>query len=203
LRLLLATTSRGKLSEQRRALQGIESELLSLEDFQGVPPPDETGRTFLENARLKALYYERQTGVPSVAEDAGLEIDALEGRPGIESARFLGERTPYEEKNARILELLEDVPEGRRAARYVSAVALVQDGKVLFEHEGLCDGQIAFEPRGRQGFGYDPIFFVPAPGKTMAELTPEEKNGVSHRGKALAALRAFLEGLEGRRPRPR
>jgi XTP/dITP diphosphohydrolase len=173
-------------------------ELLSLEEFPGILPPEETGSRFLENARLKALYYERATGIPALAEDAGLEIDALEGRPGVQSARFLGEKTPYEEKNERILKLLES--EEKRSARYVSAVALAEKGEIVFEHEAACEGEIAVEPRGRQGFGYDPIFFLPALSKTMAELTPVEKNEVSHRGKAMAALRAFLEE---RRPPPR
>jgi XTP/dITP diphosphohydrolase len=174
-------------------------ELLSLEEFPGILPPEEAGSTFLENARLKALYYSRATGILALAEDAGLAINALGGRPGVQSARFLGEKTPYEEKNARILKLLET--EEERSARYVSAVALAERGEILFVHEAVCEGRIALEPQGRQGFGYDPIFFLPPLSKTMAELSPVEKNEVSHRGKAMAALRAFLE--ERRLPPPR
>ncbi len=190
--LLLATTSRGKLLEQKEALQGLPLDLLSLEDLGAIDPPDETGATFAENARLKALYYHRTTGLPAVAEDAGLEVDALGGIPGVESARFLGAETPFAVKNARILELLKNVSEADRTARFVSAVALAEGNAIVFEHEARCEGRIAWEPRGAGGFGFDPIFFYPPLSKTTAELSPAEKNEVSHRGKAMAALRDFL-----------
>jgi len=191
-KLLLATTSRGKLREQKEALKGLDLEIVSLEDFGAVDPPEETGATFAENARLKALYYQRATGLPAVAEDAGLEVDALGGIPGVESARFLGAETSFAVKNARLLELLEDVSEADRTARFVSAVALADRGEIVFEHEAACEGRIAREPRGPGGFGYDPIFFYPPLSKTTAELSPAEKNQVSHRGKTMAALRRFL-----------
>ena len=194
MRLLLATTSRGKLREQKEALQGLGLEIVSLEDLRAVGPPDETGATFRENARLKALHYHRALGLPTVAEDAGLVVDALGGIPGVNSARWLGAETPYAVKNARILELLHEVSEADRTARYVSAVALADKGEIVFEHQAACEGRIAFEPRGAGGFGYDPIFCYPPLSKTMAELSPEEKNRVSHRGKAMAALRRHLSG---------
>ena len=192
MRLLLATTSPGKLREQKEALAGLDLEIVSLRDFPEIKPPEETGATFRENARLKALYYHRALGLPSVAEDAGLEVDALGGIPGVESARFLGADTAYGVKNARLLELLRGVSEADRTARYVSAVALAREGKIVFEHQAACEGRIAFDPRGASGFGYDPIFCYPPLSKTMAELSPEEKNQVSHRGQAMAALARFL-----------
>ena len=192
MKLLLATTSRGKLLEQREALEGLGLEIVSLGELPTIEPPAETGVTFRENARLKALYYHRRLGFPTVAEDAGLEVDALGGFPGVESARFLGAETPYAVKNARVLELLHDVSEADRTARYVSAVALADEGEILFEHEAACEGRIAFEPRGAGGFGFDPIFYYPPLSKTMAELAPEAKNRVSHRGKAMAGLRRHL-----------
>ena len=192
MKLLLATTSRGKLLEQREALEGLGLEIVSLWELPTIEPPGETGATFRENARLKALYYHRATGLPAVAEDAGLEVDALGGFPGVESARFLGAETPYAVKNERLLELLHDVSEADRTARYVSAVALADEGEILFEHEAACEGRIAFEPRGAGGFGFDPIFYYPPLSKTMAELAPEAKNRVSHRGKAMAGLRRHL-----------
>jgi XTP/dITP diphosphohydrolase len=191
-KLLLATTSRGKLLEQREALEGLGLDIVSLPELPTIEPPDETAATFRENARLKALYYYRATGLPAVAEDAGLEVDALGGTPGVESARFLGAETPYAVKNARLLALLQDVFEADRTARYVSAVALADEGEIVFEHEAACEGRIAFAPRGAGGFGYDPIFYYPPLSKTMAELSPEAKNRVSHRGKAMAALRRHL-----------
>jgi XTP/dITP diphosphohydrolase len=192
MKLLLATTSRGKLREQKESLEDLGLEIVSLEDLGAIAPPDETGETFVENARLKALYYHLATGLPAVAEDAGLEVDALEGIPGVASARFLGAETSYAVKNARLIELLRGVSESGRTARYVSAVALADEGKIVFEHEAACEGRIAFEARGSDGFGYDPIFFFPPLSRTMAELSPAEKNRVSHRGKAMAALRRFL-----------
>jgi non-canonical purine NTP pyrophosphatase (RdgB/HAM1 family) len=193
-RILLATTSRGKLLEQRDALEGLAVEIVSLADFPAVEAPEETGGTFLENARLKALYYHRALGMPTVAEDAGLEVEALGGLPGIQSARWLGVKTPYPEKNARLLELLENVEEKDRTARYVSAVSFAEDHRVVFEHEATCEGRVAFEALGAGGFGYDPVFYFPPLSKTMAELGPREKIQVSHRGKAMAALRAYLIG---------
>ncbi len=198
MKLLLATTSRGKIREQRASLvepdepDGLDIEIVTLESWPGLEPPVEPGPSFLDNAIVKALYYHRATGLVAVGEDSGLAIDALGGEPGIRSARWLGDDTPYDIKNARVLEKLADVVEDDRSARYVSAVALADDDEIAFTAEGICEGRIAIEPRGDGGFGYDPIFFYPPFGATMAELSAEQKNRISHRGQAMAKLRAFL-----------
>jgi XTP/dITP diphosphohydrolase len=192
LKLLLATTSRGKIREQRAALLGADLELVTLEFWPELDPPEEPGPSFLDNAIVKALYYHRATGLPAVGEDSGLEIDPLGGEPGIRSARWLGEDTPYDIKNARVLEMLSDVAEDDRGARYVSAVALADDDAIVFTAQSTCEGRIVTEPRGEGGFGYDPIFLYPPFGATMAELSAERKNRVSHRGRAMAKLRKFL-----------
>lgn len=203
MKLLLATTSRGKLQEQRAALAGLAGvELVGLDDWpRPLPPPHEPGPTFRDNAGTKALYYSRASGLATLAEDAGLVVDALGGRPGIESSRWLGQETVYRLKNARLLELLADVSWEQRTARYVSALALAEEGRIRFEHRDTCEGLIALEPRGEDGFGYDPIFFYPPLGRTMAELKVEEKNRVSHRGKAMRALRRYLEAQVSPNPR--
>lgn len=178
-------------------LEGLDVELVSLpswlESRGEVAPPEEPGPTFVDNAVAKALYYHRATGMASVGEDSGLVVDALGGEPGIHSARWLGHDTSYEVKNATVLEKLAAVPEEGRTARYVSAVALAEGGEIVFTAEGTCEGRIAWEPRGEGGFGYDPIFFYPPLGKTLAEVSATEKNRISHRSKAMAALGAFLE----------
>lgn len=193
MKLLLATTSRGKIREQREALAGLDVELETLESWPEVVPPKEPGPSFMDNAIVKALFYQRATGLAAIGEDSGLVIDALDGEPGIHSARWLGHDTSYAVKNARVLEKLTGVADEDRSARYVSAVALAIDDAVVFTSEGICEGRIALEPRGEGGFGYDPIFFYPPHGRTMAELSPEEKNAVSHRGVAMAKLRDYLE----------
>lgn len=194
MKLLLATTSRGKIREQRRSLDGldVDLEIVTLDPWPDLAPPQEPGPGFPDNARAKALYYHQETGLPAVGEDSGLEVDALGGEPGVRSARWLGESTPFEVKNARILEELEGRPESERSARYVSAVALASGGRVVFEAQASCEGRIAAEPAGSGGFGYDPIFFYPPFGRTLAEVTAEEKNRISHRGKAMAALKRYL-----------
>jgi XTP/dITP diphosphohydrolase len=189
-RLLVATTNPGKLREIRAILSGLPLEVLSLADVPPLPEPEETGRTFAENARLKALYYAQATALTVVAEDSGLEVDALDGAPGVESARFPG--ATYGEKFARLYGML-DARGGREsAARFVCALALVRDAQVRFETQATVEGRVAPEPRGSGGFGYDPIFFYPPYARTLAEVSPEEKAAVSHRGQAFRALRDFL-----------
>ncbi len=189
-RLVVATTNRGKLKEIAALLAGAPVELLTLADVPDVAAPEETGRTFAENARLKALYYARHTGELTVAEDSGLEIDALDGAPGIESARFGGEQSTYPEKFALLYDELRKKKASGSTARFVCALALVKDGDVLFETRGTVEGEIAPEPRGAGGFGYDPIFFYPPFGCTLAEAG--DKDAVSHRGQAFRALRDYL-----------
>jgi XTP/dITP diphosphohydrolase len=190
--LLVATTNAGKLREIRSLLAGAPVDLIALTAWPTLTAPDETGRTFAENARAKALYYARATGALTVAEDSGLEIDALDGAPGIESARFGGVATPYPEKFVLIYDALRAKGAATSAARFVCAVALVHDGEVIFETRGTVEGRIAPAPAGDGGFGYDPIFYYPPFGQTLAEAG-DRKAAVSHRGEAFRALRAFLE----------
>ena len=189
-RILVATTNPGKMREIAGILENVPVEIVSLDGFPTVHEPEETGATFADNARLKALYYNRVTGLPSVAEDSGLEIDALDGAPGIHSARWEG--TDYAVKFRKIYELLDARHARGSSARFVCRVALADDGRVIFESEGVIEGTIADEPRGDKGFGYDPIFFYPPLGRTTAELDPDLKATVSHRGKAFALLREYL-----------
>jgi XTP/dITP diphosphohydrolase len=191
-RLLVATTNRGKLGEIEPALAGLPFELVTLDRWPDLPPPGESGRTFEENARAKALYYAARTGALTLAEDSGLEIDALGGAPGVESARFGGEASTYPEKFALIYRALYAAHAEGSSARFVCALALARGDRVLFQTRGTVEGRIAPEPKGEGGFGYDPIFFYPPLGCTLAEAGPR-KASVSHRGEALRALRAFLE----------
>jgi XTP/dITP diphosphohydrolase len=188
---VIATTNPGKMREITGILQPLTVELVSLDEFPGLPEPEETGATFADNARLKALYYQQATGLPSVADDSGLEIEALGGAPGVHSARWEG--SDYPVKFRKIYELLDARDARDSAARFVCCVALADERRVVFESEGVVEGRITREPRGDQGFGYDPIFCYPPLGRTMAELTRDLKATVSHRGKAFAALRTYLE----------
>jgi XTP/dITP diphosphohydrolase len=192
-RLAVATTNPGKLREIAELLDGVPFELVTLAEWPDVAAPEENGRTFAENARLKALYYAAHTGELTVAEDSGLEIDELDGAPGIESARFGGPDLPYAEKFDLIYRQLRAKGRQTRAspARFVCALALARDGRILFETRGTVEGRIAPEPKGSGGFGYDPIFFYPPLGCTLAEAG-DRKAAVSHRGQAFRALRAYL-----------
>jgi XTP/dITP diphosphohydrolase len=190
MQLLVATTNAGKMREIAGILQGVPVDLVSLESLPPIDEPEDTGLTFAENARLKALYYSDASGLPSVADDSGLEIDALDGLPGVHSARWEG--TDYTVKFRRIYQLLDAKKARRSKARFVCRVALAEHGRIIFESEGVIEGIIADEPRGDKGFGYDPIFFYPPLGQTAAELERDLKATVSHRGKAFAALAKFL-----------
>jgi XTP/dITP diphosphohydrolase len=188
--LLVATTNAGKRREIAEILAGAPVTLVSLDELPPIDEPEETGATFAENARLKALYYAAATGLPSVADDSGLEIDALGNQPGVHSARWHG--TDFAVKFRRIHELLDERGLATSRARFVCHVALAHKGEVRFEADGTVTGEITRQPRGEHGFGYDPIFFYPPLGRTLAELTREEKEGVSHRGQAFRKLREFL-----------
>jgi XTP/dITP diphosphohydrolase len=190
-RLAVATTNRGKLREIEQLLVGVPFELVTLSHWPEVAAPEETGRTFAENARAKALYYAARTGELTVAEDSGLEIDALDGGPGVESARFGGPDASYAQKFALIYNALHAKGLNGSPARFVCALALARDGRILFETRGQVEGGIAPEPKGTGGFGYDPIFFYPPFGCTLAEAG-DRKTAVSHRGEAFRALRVFL-----------
>jgi XTP/dITP diphosphohydrolase len=191
-RILLATTNPGKIREIRELLAGVPVDIVGLEACPGVPPPQETGRTFAENARQKALYYAARTGLTAVAEDSGLEIDALGGAPGVASARFGGADTAYPEKFRLIYDALRSAGVDTSPARFVCALALADGGEIRFEARGVVEGSIAPEPAGHEGFGYDPIFFYPPFGSTLAEVPRDRKGTVSHRGAAFRQLRRFL-----------
>src|ERR1700681_3288048 len=194
--LLVATTNQGKLREIRAILSGLPFDLLTLSDCPGVVTPEENGLTFEENARAKAVHYATITRQLTVAEDSGLEIDTLDGAPGIESARWGGADETYPRKFALIYEALRAKGELESPARFVCALALVRDGEILFEARGTIEGRIAPEPKGEGGFGYDPIFFYPPLGRTLAEAN-NEKSAISHRAAAFRALSGYLEKRDG------
>jgi XTP/dITP diphosphohydrolase len=189
-KLVIATTNPGKLREIEGILSGIPFTLETLKDYPPVAEPAETGQTFGENARLKALYYAAATGELTVAEDSGLEIDALGRAPGIHSARWHG--TDYPLKFRKISQLLQERGLTSSPARFVCHLALARGRQLLYETEETVEGQIAESPAGNEGFGYDPIFFYPPSGVTLAQIPREEKSRISHRGKAFWALRDFL-----------
>jgi XTP/dITP diphosphohydrolase len=185
--LLFATTNPNKLKEARAALPGIE--FLSLADVPPIPEPDESGATFWENARIKALAYAHATGQRVVAEDSGLEIDALGGEPGVYSARFLRADATYPERFSEIYRRLDGRPS---AARFVTALAVAEGHEILFETETVIEGTIAAAPAGANGFGYDPIFRYLPFARTTAELSEADKSAVSHRARAFRDLQTWL-----------
>lgn len=198
MRLLIATTNPDKLREIRGLLAHAPVELLSLRDFPEVPEPEETGTTFQENARLKALYYAAHVragvdvGPFTVAEDSGLVVDAMDGEPGVYSARFLRPDASYPERFAEIYRRLAEHPTRPRSARFVCAVAVVNGDDFVYETTGVVEGEVAAAPRGEAGFGYDPIFHYPPYGCTLAEVTEERKLAVAHRGQAFRQLAKWL-----------
>jgi XTP/dITP diphosphohydrolase len=185
--MVIATRNRGKLLEFRELLLPLKSEILSLADLEVDTEFEESGNTFAENARLKAIGYSRLVQFPVLADDSGLEVEALGGRPGIFSARYGGPGASDEDRVHKLLKELESSG-GERDARFVCSLALAQGGRLLLESEGECRGTIAKKPRGTNGFGYDPIFLFPALGRTYAELSQAEKNVHSHRSRAVASL---------------
>lgn len=194
--IVVATTNPGKLREIKDALQGMEVEIASLTDLSPISPIpleiEEDGKTFRENALKKARVVSQLTNRLTIADDSGLEVDHLHGKPGVRSARFAGEEASDAENNRKLLRLLEGVPSAQRGATFCCVIAIVDPhGKEAWV-EGECRGVITDSERGGQGFGYDPLFSLPELGKTLAELPLEVKNRVSHRGKALAALKEVL-----------
>jgi XTP/dITP diphosphohydrolase len=190
--LLLASQNPGKVSEMRQLLAGLPFRVLRPADVGIIEAPEETGATFIENAVLKARHYARRSGLLTVADDSGLSVDALGGGPGLYSSRFGGEGASDDDRNRLLLEKLHGVPVEKRGARFTSAVAVARGEDVPFQAQETVEGRIAEEPRGPHGFGYDPVFFYPPFGRTFGEVAPEEKDRVSHRGKAFARLREFL-----------
>ena len=192
LELLIATTNADKLGEIFAILEGLPVALKTLRDFPGVAIPDETGATFAENARQKALHYAGATGLLTMAEDSGFEVAALDGAPGIYSARYLHPNATYPERFNAIYRDVRARGAATRAVRYVCAAALASGTRVVFETHGVVDGELAAAPAGSGGFGYDPIFYYPSYGRTFGEVSDKEKAAVSHRGLAMRAVRAEL-----------
>lgn len=200
--IVLATRNPGKLREIQRVLADLDVQVAGLDDVAGgIPEPEETGSTFAENARDKALYYARAAGRWCLADDSGLVVDALGGAPGVYSARYAADDCPPDAKrdvldaanNAKLLRELAGLPDEKRTARFVCHLALAVGQNVVIETDGAVEGRIGYEPAGENGFGYDPLFFVPELGCTTAQLSPERKNRISHRG---LAVRRFAERLE-------
>jgi XTP/dITP diphosphohydrolase len=187
--VIIATRNKGKIREIREALKGLGLRIHALSDFSGVPEIEEDGKSFTENALKKARFYSKYFGKLTIADDSGLEVDSLNGLPGIYSARYAGEGASSQENNRRLLREMQGLPISKRGARFQCILAVASpDGKEITV-EGSCKGRIGFKEKGRRGFGYDPLFILPRRGKTMAELSLEEKNKISHRGKALRKLR--------------
>ena len=190
MKIIAATKNKNKIKEFGEILKGFE--IISQEEAGVDIDVEETGTTFEENSLLKAAAIYKATGIPAIADDSGLEVDALGGEPGIYSARYGGEGLSDEERVELLLKNMKDIPKEERGARFVCAITLVSDDGVITAR-GECEGEINYAPIGENGFGYDPVFYVEKFGKTTAELLPEEKNAISHRGKA---LREFVKKLE-------
>ena len=191
-KIVFATGNQGKLREVKKILADLDMEIVSMKEEGIQIDVDENGTTFAENAQIKATAIAACTDAIVLADDSGLVIDALGGEPGIYSARYLGEDTSYRIKNQNLIERLEGVPEEKRTARFVCAIAAALPNGTVLHTEGTIEGIIGYEERGENGFGYDPIFYVPKLGKTTAELSDDEKNAISHRGSALEKMKVLL-----------
>ncbi len=195
-KIIFATKNIGKIKEVKAILADLPFEIISMQEADIDIEVIEDGETFTQNALKKATELARVSGKITLADDSGLEIDFLDKQPGVHSARYLGEQTPYSQKNNHILQLMQNVPDENRTARFVCAIAAVfPSGKTLTTIDTI-EGMIAHEIKGENGFGYDPIFFVPELQKTTAELSPEQKNTISHRGKALKKMKDLLKKEE-------
>jgi XTP/dITP diphosphohydrolase len=197
LELIVATRNRGKVREIQRALKGLGLRIYSLGDFSDAPEIEEDGKSFTENALKKARFYSKYFGKLTIADDSGLEVDILKGLPGIYSARYAGEGASNRENNRKLLREMEGIPLSKRGARFRCAIVMVSDEGKEVVAKGSCKGRIGFREVGKRGFGYDPLFILPQYGKTMAQLTLEEKNRISHRGKALTKIRKLIDGFRG------
>lgn len=198
LEVVLATRNEGKVREFVELMRDLPVQVYSLDAFPQIPTLSEDGRTYTENAINKASIVAHLTRMVSVADDSGIEVDALNGAPGPQSRRFLGDRATDAARNARLLKLLRNVPAAERTSRYRAVVAVATPGGAVRTFEGVCEGQVLTAPRGSHGFGYDPIFFVPGFGKSMAQLPVTVKNRISHRAGAFAAARPYLRKLATR-----
>jgi len=197
-RLLIATRNEGKLKEYEPLLAGLPVMLTNLTREGINHDVKETGSTFAENAVQKAEEYARESGLLTLADDSGLEVDALGGEPGVHSARYAGPDATDEDRYLLLLEKMRDIPGEDRSARFRCVIAVAEPGATVYTSEGVCEGVIAFSPKGSHGFGYDPVFFMPEYGKTMAQLPAETKNRVSHRARASQGIRPVMEKLAGR-----
>lgn len=191
--LLIASKNPGKIKEFRQLLSDFQIILHSANEFEEIPEPEETGETFADNAILKARYYAEKTGLISLADDSGLAVDALNGAPGVFSARYAGADATNDERIAKLLNELGEIPIENRSARFICSMAISEkDGKILHLAEGICEGKIAFQPAGTNGFGYDPIFIPNEFSQSFGELSDEIKHKISHRGQAIAKIIKFL-----------
>ncbi len=191
-KLVVATRNEGKVREFIQLLAGLPFKIVSLAQYPDCPEVEETGTTFEENAVLKAVAAAEHTGELAIADDSGLEVDALDGAPSVWSSRFAPTTAA---RNSKLLRMMESVPDDKRGARFRCVIAIAQPGRLLGVCDGAVDGVIAKQPRGEHGFGYDPVFFIPSLGKHMAELLPDEKGAISHRGIALRKAAELLRSI--------
>ncbi len=190
--IVIATRNKDKLREIKALLKDSGVKLSSLKDYPHIPKIKEKGKTFKENALIKASRVAEFTGKLTLADDSGLEVRILNGRPGVRSSRFAGEKVAYRDNNLKLLRLLEEIPQSRRQARFVCSVAIVKPGRKALVVGGSCRGVIGFKPKGRYGFGYDPLFIPGGYKKSFAELGPRIKNRLSHRAKAFKKAKAVI-----------
>ncbi len=194
MKILIATKNQGKIKEIKSLLSEFDVQVVGLDEMPGIEEPVEDGSTFQENAFKKASHYWKAFGLSTLAEDSGLEVFALDNRPGVYSARFAGEGATDQQNIEKLLELMKDIPTAQRQARFVAVVCFIHQGRAYY-FEGEVRGRIAFEPRGSEGFGYDPVFIPDGYDRTFAELGVETKNKLSHRAKAMQMFREFLSDL--------
>ena len=195
-KIVFATANEGKVKEIKEILKDFPIEVVSMKEMGITADIEENGATFEENSLIKARALAKLTGLPALADDSGLEVDYLNGEPGIYSARYLGRDTDYDYKNNYIIDKLSGAKGEDRSARFVCVISLVLPDGREFVERGVVEGLIGYEQKGENGFGYDPIFYLPEYGKTSAELPPEEKNRISHRGKALTAMKKLIVTLD-------
>jgi len=195
-KIVFATANEGKVKEIKEILKDFPIEVVSMKEMGITADIEENGTTFEENSLIKARALVKLTGLPALADDSGLEVDYLNGEPGIYSARYLGRDTDYDYKNNYIIDKLSGAKGEERSARFVCVISLVLPDGREFVERGVVEGLIGYEQKGENGFGYDPIFYLPEYGKTSAEIPPEEKNRISHRGKALTAMKKLIVTLD-------
>ena len=195
-KIVFATTNEGKVKEIKEILEGFPVEVVSMKEMNITTDIEENGTTFEENSLIKAREISKLTGLPALADDSGLEVDYLNGEPGIYSARYLGKDTDYNYKNNYIIDRLKEAEDKERSARFICVISLVLPDGREFVKKGVMEGRIGYEIKGENGFGYDPIFYLPEYGKTSAELSSDEKNKISHRGKALRAMKELIAEID-------